>query len=126
MRLMDHSESIEEIPFIRGLKMVQSQPGLALFNVSYIGCFKMLEKGRVQLTPSVGATLSQKLKQAGILPEQIQRTPVILLKSEGYIAFSKDMPDTTVQKWQNAFEQVKKSGKYRELYEQYFLPEESH
>lgn len=192
MRLMKHSKPVEEMPFVRALKMVQNQPGLALFNVirtverehtvkwvgplqreidyfyemknaptgitsledakkvdaicvlngsihhkilqqkdfrnivpnvSYVGCLKMLEKGRVNLTPSGGSTISQKLEQAGVVPGIIRQTPVVLLKSDGYIAFSKEIPDTTIQKWQDAFEQIKESGKYRELYEQYFSPE---
>lgn len=90
---------------------------------SYIGCFKMLKEGRVNLTPTDCSTISEKLKQAGILSDQIQQTPVVLLVSKGYLAFSKNIPDDIVQKWQNAFEQVKKSGKYQLLFEQYFLSE---
>jgi len=93
-------------------------------NNSYVGCFLMLKAGRVNLTPSASSMVSKKLESAGILPKQIQQTPVILLESEGYIAFSKNISDETIQKWQTAFLQIQKSGKYQQLYKLYFLPEE--
>jgi len=92
-------------------------------NNSYVNCFKMLKAGRVDLTPSASSTVSQKLKEAGIGSDQIQQTPVILLESGGYIAFSKNISDNIIQKWQDAFDQIKGSGKYQQLYKLYFLPE---
>lgn len=92
-------------------------------NNSYIGCFKMLKERRVKLTPTDCSTISGKLKQAGISPDQIRQTPVILLVSKGYLAFSINIPDKIIQKWQNAFEKIKKSGKYQYLFEQYLLSE---
>ena len=90
-------------------------------NVSYIGCFQMLKMGRVDLAPKAAGTIAKTIEKAGISPDQIQQTPVILMESEGYIAFSKSIPDEIVQKWQNAFDQIKKSGRYQELIDQYCL-----
>ncbi len=192
MAIMNHSGGLKELPFKRGLMMIQNHPDMALFNVSrtaeredtvkwvgplqkevdffyemkstptgikiledakkvkeicvlngsihetilrknnftniqtnysYVGCFLMLKAGRVDLTPSASSAVSIKLNGAGILPNQIQQTPVILLESKGYIAFSKNISDETIQKWQDAFSQIKKSGKYQQLYQLYFLPE---
>lgn len=92
-------------------------------NLSYVGCFQMLKLGRVNITPKASSTAIRVAEQAGISSDQIQQTPVILLESEGYIAFSKNIADEIIQKWQSAFEQIKKSGKYQQLYNQYFLPE---
>ena len=94
-------------------------------NTSYVNCFKMLKTGRVNLTPSASSAVSKKLEQAGIELDQIQKTPVVLVESGGYIAFSKSIPDNIVQKWQDAFDQLKKSGRYQTLYHLYFLPPES-
>ena len=93
-------------------------------NVSYVGCFKMLKLGRVNLALSASSTVDKKIEKAGLTPDQIQQTPVMLLESGGYIAFSKNISDNIIQKWQSALEQLKKSGKFQKLYEQYFLPEE--
>jgi len=92
-------------------------------NASYVACFKMLKRGRVNLTPSAAGTVAKKLEQAGISPDQIQQTPVVLLESGGYIAFSKNTDDDTIKKWQDAFDQLKNSGRYQQLYQLYFLPE---
>ncbi|WP_431689488.1 substrate-binding periplasmic protein [Hahella sp. NBU794] len=93
-------------------------------NVSYVGCFNMLKKGRVDLTVSASSTVLSKLKEAEISPDQIQRTPVVLLVSEGYIAFSNNIPDETVDKWQQALDRLKDSGEYEKLYQLYFLPDD--
>ena len=92
-------------------------------NISYIGCFNMLKLGRVSLTPSASSTVSEKLEQAGISSDQIRQIPVILLEAGGYIAFSKNISDEIIQQWQDAFNQIKKSGKYQEIFNQYFLSE---
>lgn len=91
-------------------------------NVSYVNCFKMLKSGRVNLTPSACCTVSKKLEEAGIGLDEIQQTPVVLLESGGYIAFSKNISDCVIKQWQEAFDQLKESGKYQKLYELYFLP----
>ncbi|MDG9669534.1 transporter substrate-binding domain-containing protein [Hahella sp. CR1] len=93
-------------------------------NVSYVGCFNMLKKGRVDLTVSASSTVLSKLKEAEISPDQIQQTPVVLLVSEGYIAFSNNIPDETVDKWQQALDRLKDSGEYEKLYQLYFLPDD--
>jgi len=90
-------------------------------NKSYIGCLKMLKMGRVNLTPAANSTISDKAAEAGLTPDQIQQTPVVLFETAGYIAFSRSIPDVTIQKWQIALDQIKKSGKYQQLFDQYFL-----
>ncbi|WP_230425629.1 transporter substrate-binding domain-containing protein [Spartinivicinus ruber] len=82
----------------------------------------MLKSKRVNLTPSASSTVNKKLKEAGIITKNIRQTPVILLESSGYIAFSKNISDEIISKWQGVFEHLKQSGKYKQLYKQYFLP----
>ena len=90
-------------------------------NYNYEGCFKMLAAGRVNLTPKATSTVAKTIERAGIDPNKIQQTPVVLLESEGYIAFSKNISDATIQKWQDALEQIKESGKYEYFYKKYYL-----
>ncbi|MGD9950646.1 MAG: substrate-binding periplasmic protein [Desulfobulbus sp.] len=92
-------------------------------NISYVNCFKMLKNGRVNLTISASDTVSEKLKEAGMELDQIKQIPFILLESGGYIAFSNNISDNIIQKWQDTFDLLKKSGKYQLLYKLYFLPE---
>lgn len=90
---------------------------------SYVSCFKMLAFKRVNLTPSSNLALMERLKAAGISPDEIRRTPVVLFESKGYIAFSKNIPDIVIEKWQQALDQLKRSGKYEQLYQLYLVPD---
>jgi polar amino acid transport system substrate-binding protein len=92
-------------------------------NHNYIGCFKMLKLGRVDLTPTSGRTGLRTIERAGLSPDKVQQTPVVLLDSEGYLAFSKNIPDKIIKNWQDALDHIKSSGKYQQLYDQYYLSE---
>jgi polar amino acid transport system substrate-binding protein len=91
-------------------------------NVSYKACFRMLALKRVSLTITSVLSLSERLKGAGISPQDIKQTPVLLTNSEGYLAFSKNISDDIIQQWQNALDHLKLSGKYSQLVQEY-LPE---
>jgi polar amino acid transport system substrate-binding protein len=58
-----------------------------------------------------------------MLHTNVQKTPVLLFMAEGYLAFSKNVPDDVVRQWQAALDQLKKSGKYDELVKVYYLSE---
>lgn len=88
-------------------------------NVSYLGCLEMLKLGRVDLTPLGTNEMSSRLKKTSIHSDAIQRTPVVVLKSEGFIAFSKKTSPQTINLWQRALDELKKSGKYEILKKQY-------
>ena len=190
MILLDYPRSFIEIPFARGLLLVQNEQNYALFNVtrkpsrenkskwvgplqsdkaffyelkaspteirtledakkvnricvlngnihdeflkkegfvnlyrshSYTSCFQMLARKRVTLTPSSVLPLAQRLKDADISPQDVKRTAVFLFNTEGYLAFSKNIEDDVIRQWQNALEQLKESGKYSQLVQEYFL-----
>ena len=56
-----------------------------------------------------------------MLHTNVQKTPVLLFKAEGYLVFSKNVPDDVVRQWQVALDQLKKSGKYDQLVKDYYL-----
>ncbi len=91
-------------------------------NKDYNGCFKMLAKNRVDLTPSSTLTIPERLKVAGMVPDTVKRTPVILFKTEGHVAFSKNVQDMDILKWQNVLDQLKSSGRYEQLVQKYLYP----
>ncbi len=93
-------------------------------NPSYIGCFKMLKLGRVSLTPSAETLVGKRMEQAGLTPDQVRQTPVVLLESEGYIAFSKNIADEVIRKWQHALDQLIESGRYQQLFNEYYASED--
>ncbi len=89
-------------------------------NKSYNACARMLLKRRVDLTPL--SNLSSFIKDPEF-SQSIQRTPVKLSEAKGYIVFSMDVPDHVIQKWQKAFDNLKRSGKYEQLVQQYLHSE---
>lgn len=182
---------IVEVPFARGLRMVQTEPGVAFFNLirtpdrestvkwvgpisrqtdylyaraghgtlvrtmadarnhsicvladsvheqavrnagfqqvhttsSYANCFRMLVAGHVELTASASDTVAQKVREAEIKPNAIRQTPVVLSRTDGYIAFSQDVAEKEVERWRQALRKLQKSGRYEALRERYAAPQ---
>ena len=85
----------------------------------YEDCFRMLQAGRVQLTPAASQAVAEKLTKAGISIDQIQQTPVMVTQSVGYLVFSKNVPDDVIQQWQDALDAIKASGQFQQLYQQF-------
>jgi polar amino acid transport system substrate-binding protein len=90
-------------------------------NVSYTSCFQMLALKRVSLTITSISSLSDRLKNAGVAPQDIKQTPVLLTSSEGYLAFSKNISDEVIQQWQKTLDHLKHTGKYSQLVQEYLL-----
>lgn len=88
---------------------------------SAVGCFRMLALGRVNLVESGVYTLGNTINQAGIDPQTIRKTSVLLHRTQGYLALSNDVPLEQVQQWQNALDQVKESGRYSQLVTEYLV-----
>lgn len=181
------ADPIEEVPLARGLRLVQTQPQVAFFNLnrsperentvrwvgpisqenfylyegtqtptqvkrldeathlpvcavngtvaeqvlrqqgfsqlsrhnSYAGCFRMLAFGRVKLVASAEISLTQQLRDAQLLPDQVRATPAIVHSAQGYIALSPTTPEAEVASWQEALAQLQRTGKLRTLYSRY-------
>lgn len=89
---------------------------------AYAQCFVLLRRGRVDLTPSAVDTLKEKLQSVGIAESDIRRAPVILSRTEGYVALSRNLPAGEVQRWNDALARLRASGKYQALQERYMAP----
>lgn len=50
-----------------------------------------------------------------------QRTPVKLSDSKGYLVFNRSTPDSVIQQWQEALDQIRQSGRYKQLVQQYLI-----
>lgn len=88
---------------------------------SYDSCFRLLAEERVDLTPVSLLEIAAILKATGLNKEMIRQTPVILYRSEGYIAFSLNTPDAEIGEWQKSLDLLKSSGEYESLKRQYLL-----
>jgi polar amino acid transport system substrate-binding protein len=65
--------------------------------------------------------VDERLKEAGISSQAIQQTPVVATATEGSLAFSRNIADDIIQKWQNALDQLKQSGRYDQLMQEYLV-----
>ena len=189
MLLKGQSTKIEIVPFKRGLQLVQSSPGYALFNVnrtedrestvkwvgpiqssttyfyehkdaptgiksmedakhveaicvlrgnvhqrfleeqgfkniypanSYANCVDMLALKRVSITPL--SNLSTLIRtDSNPTAQLLQKTPVQIMESKGYLAFSKETPDKAIKEWQATLDSLVASGRYDELVEEYLV-----
>lgn len=91
-------------------------------NNSYDGCLKMLVAGRVKLVAVSSFELDKKLDLAGVPHDAVRQLPIVVNDSPGYIALSRSTPDTEVKRWQRALDEIRKSGRYQWLYQQYVEP----
>ncbi|WFS64331.1 transporter substrate-binding domain-containing protein [Pseudodesulfovibrio thermohalotolerans] len=87
---------------------------------TYLQCFAMLKEGSVTLAVSSEETLLRKLRQTELPASDIRRVSEPLLQSAGYIAFSPEVDDAVVRKWQAALNALISSGRFQELYERYY------
>jgi polar amino acid transport system substrate-binding protein len=87
---------------------------------SYSECFSRLKSGEATLAVSSDETLLRKLHAAGIPPADVRRVPEPLVQSAGYIAFSPQVNDAVIRRWQAALNGLISSGRFQTLYDLYY------
>lgn len=83
--------------------------------------FQMLELERVDLTVIGELSAAAILQEAKIDPKLIQRTEVSLYEFVLNLAFSKNIPDQEVNKWQQALDVVRTSGRQQAIIQKYII-----
>lgn len=63
--------------------------------------------------------ISHTLKQLEVPLNSVVFSDVVLVDFPLYIACTKDVPDSTINKWQKALDKIKKSGEFDEIYMRY-------
>lgn len=78
-----------------------------------------LMDGKVQLWLGNKDGLTITAAQAGVNPDDLVMMPTVVIRADLYIAFSKDIPDSTVTAWQSALDALKqeKDIDYKTVYE---------
>jgi ABC-type amino acid transport substrate-binding protein len=87
---------------------------------TYNACFRRLRTGAATLAVSSDETLLQKLHAAGIPAADVRRVPEPLVQSAGYIAFSPQVGDEVIRRWQAALNGLIASGRLQILYDRYY------
>lgn len=88
--------------------------------------FMKLLKGRVDLVPMGRKILPFFLKSKPDLdPDDFERVGPPIFFTSCYLAFSRATPDEVIKRWQNALDELKKTGVWLKIMDKYFPPEYS-
>ncbi|MBG0791050.1 MAG: transporter substrate-binding domain-containing protein [Desulfovibrionaceae bacterium] len=79
---------------------------------SYETSYKKLLEGRVDLVLMGERTYYYMVKKAGLDPDNFERTDCKFAESSAWLAFSRDIPDGTIARWQAALDKLKADGTY--------------
>lgn len=82
---------------------------------TYDSSYKKLLEGRVDLVLMGERTYYYMVKKAGLNPNLFERTKFRFAESAAWIAFSPDVPDEIIEKWQGALDTLKANGTYDEI-----------
>lgn len=80
---------------------------------------RMLAAGRAPLFAAEKITMPQTLAQAGVKPKAVKEL-LSFASSEGYIAFSKSTPASTVAAWQAQLAELKRDGTFAAIQKRWF------
>jgi len=80
---------------------------------------QMLDAERIDVGSMGELVMPEMAKNAGINPNDFERTAIKLYDSEVNLVFSKDVSDQVVLKWQQALDDLKASGEYQKIYQKY-------
>lgn len=87
---------------------------------TYESSYRKLVEDRVDLVLMGERTYYYMVKKVGLDPAEFERTDCKFGDSAAWLAFSLDVPDETIQRWQNALDSLKKNGVYRKIMERNF------
>ncbi|BCS88468.1 substrate-binding periplasmic protein [Pseudodesulfovibrio sediminis] len=87
---------------------------------SYESSYRKLDEGRVDLVLMGERTYYYMLKDAGLDPTKFERTNIRFAESGAWLAFSRDIPDETIAKWQRALDSLKVDGSFDAIMEHNF------
>jgi polar amino acid transport system substrate-binding protein len=85
------------------------------------GIYEKVLAGRCDLAigePAAGVAFL--LRKLGKPADALERTAVHILDNDLYIAFSRDVPDSEIEAWQDALDRLKATAEYRALVAAYY------
>jgi polar amino acid transport system substrate-binding protein len=108
---LEDAKKVDEIGVYKGDAGAQFLASHGFTNLDYSltdpEALKKLADGTVQLWLGNENGLAVTAEQAGVNPEDLVMLPAVVIQADLYIAFSKDVPDSTVTAWQSALDSLK-------------------
>lgn len=87
---------------------------------TYDSSYRKLREGRVDLVLMGELTHYFMVRNAGLDPDDFERTDYRFAESSAWLAFSRDVPDEVIQKWQGALDELKENGRYEAIMDENF------
>lgn len=87
---------------------------------TYGSSYMKLAEGRVDLVLMGERTCAYMVRNAGLDPAMFERTDCKFGDSTAWLAFSLDVPDDVIRKWQAALDSLKASGVYKSIMDRNF------
>jgi len=89
------------------------------YSLTDLDAFKKLMAGTVDLWLGNKDGLAITAAEAGVNPDDVVMVPTVVIQADLYIAFSKDVPDSTITAWQTALDELKQERDidYKTAYE---------
>lgn len=73
-----------------------------------VEALQKLANGKVDMWLGNTAGLAITALEAGVNPDDLIQLPTVVIRADLYVAFSKDVPDTTIASWQSILDSMKK------------------
>ncbi|MFH1913279.1 MAG: ABC transporter substrate-binding protein [Pseudomonadota bacterium] len=87
---------------------------------TYDSSYRKLHQGRVDLVLMGERTYRYMVGHAGLDPEDFERTDYLFNESSAWLAFSRDVPNELVERWQQALDTIKANGVYDAILDRNF------
>lgn len=123
--------TVEKFADLRGLKgigvpkgmsqdtyLTQQGFGNVMRSDNLPNALRALALKRVDVVAMGQMTVGPSAREAGLNPAELEQTPLQLYENPLYLAFSRNVGDETVARWQKALDKVKRE-KYKQLQQQY-------
>jgi polar amino acid transport system substrate-binding protein len=108
---LEDAKKVDKIGVYKGDAGAQFLASQGFTNLDYsltdAEALKKLMDGTVQLWLGNKDGLAITAEQAGVNPDDLLMLPNVVRQADLYIAFSKDIPDSTVAAWQSALDALK-------------------
>jgi polar amino acid transport system substrate-binding protein len=108
---LEDAKKVDKIGVYKGDAGAQFLASQGFTNLDYsltdAEALKKLMDGTVQLWLGNKDGLAITAEQAGVNPDDLLMLPNVVIQADLYIAFSKDIPDSTVAAWQSALDALK-------------------
>ncbi len=121
---LEDAKKVDRIGLVQGYSVEKHLRKRGFTNIDAMGTSEKtnplkLMKGRIDLWATVDLVGIYNARLQGINPEDMMIVYVIIKDQHKYIAFSKQVPDEIVQKWQDALDEMKQDGTVEKIFDKW-------